>query len=130
MSKEHTIPFQKGHNLEFPCTKCGKEITFSVFELDAAQGKLQCMHCNQKFHLNDPKLIHQLHLFEDLCRQIQESEEILSNASIGVNIGNHAVEIPFKLLLTRFNSRLKLRMGEDEVIIGFRLEPQQTPVKK
>ncbi|MFA6914951.1 MAG: hypothetical protein WC222_01015 [Parachlamydiales bacterium] len=130
MSKEQTIPFQKGHDLEFPCTHCGKDVTFSVFELDSTQGKLQCTHCEQNYLFNDPKLLHQLRLFENLCRQIHASEEILSNTSIGINVGSHAVEIPFKLLLTRFNSRLKLQMGKDEVIIAFRLEPQQMPVKK
>lgn len=128
--KEQHIPFQKGHHLEFPCIHCKKEVLFSLFELDNNEGKLRCSHCGQDYLFSDPRLMHQLHLFEALCRQVQASEEILSNTSIGVNVGSQVVDIPFKLLLTRFNSRLKLQMGKDEIVIAFRLEPQQMPDKQ
>ena len=58
-----------------------------------------------------------------LCRQLIESEEILSNASVGIDIGDKNVQVPYRLLLTRFNSTLDLTIGEKPVKIEFRLEP-------
>ena len=61
--------------------------------------------------------------FEALCKQICESEEILGNASIGVDCGEHHVKIPYKLLLTRLNSCLDLKIGDQSISITFRIEP-------
>lgn len=130
MSGTHQpIPFQKGHALSFPCSRCKNDIKFSLFELDQNNGLLSCPHCEQNYLFNDPQLKRQLRLFESLCRQIKDSEEILGNTSIGVDVGNSRVEIPFKLLLTRFNSNLQLQMGPEKIVITFRLEPQNLPQK-
>ncbi len=84
---------------------------------------ISCPHCNKKYALSDPNLKRQLEKFIALCLQLKESEEILSDASIGVDVGNQQVKIPYKLLLTRFNSSLELKMGEKIITITFRIEP-------
>jgi hypothetical protein len=67
--------------------------------------------------------------FEALCRQICDSEEILGNAHVGVDCGEHRVKIPYKLLLTRLNSCLDLKLGDQSLSIMFRIEPiQDVPV--
>lgn len=122
-----SIPFQKGHTLSFPCTGCLLPLAFSIFDLDRTDGLLCCSSCKRHFLFNDPQLRRQLRKFEALCRQIKDSEEILSNASIGIDLDSHHVKIPYKLLLTRFNSQIDLQIGEEKVKISFRIEPQHIP---
>jgi hypothetical protein len=114
---------QKGHLLQFNCQGCQNPIEFSVFELDKNQSLLKCSHCNRKYSFDDAGLKRQLKKFEDLCLQLIESEEILSDTSVGIDVGEHSIKIPFKLLLTRLNSHLDLIIGDKPLSISFRLEP-------
>jgi hypothetical protein len=112
----------RGNTLEFDCQKCRQPVRFSLFELDHHQD-LTCSHCWERYVLDDENLLRQLKQFEALCRQIQNSEEILSHTSVGVDVGEHQVKIPFKLLLTRLSSCLDLKVGDSSQVISFRFEP-------
>ncbi len=114
---------QKGHVLEFLCQSCQGPVDFSIFELDKREGEVTCSHCSLIYDFSDENLKRQLKKFEDLCRQIQISEEILSNTAIGIYAGGKEVKIPFKLLLTRLNSTLELMIGNKPISITFRIEP-------
>lgn len=116
---------QKGRSLEFSCLSCKKPVTFSVFDLNKQDQPLTCSCCNKKYLFDDEILLRQLGLFEKLCRQIHESKEILSQTSVGVDIGSHQVNIPFKILLTRLSSRMDLMMGDTPLTIMFRIEPTE-----
>lgn len=113
---------QKGHNLQFCCQSCQNIIPFSVFELEK-QCQIRCGSCGLSYNFGDEGLKRQLTKFENLCRQIQASEEILSNTSVGIFIGNKEIKIPYKLLLSRLNSTLDLMIGERPLTITFRIEP-------
>jgi hypothetical protein len=114
---------QKGHVLHFPCQACQHSVEFSVFELEKIGNKIKCKGCGLIYDFNDETLKRQLRLFENLCRQIQLSEEILSDTSVGVFVGDREIKIPFKILLSRLNSSLRLTMGNQPFNISFRLEP-------
>lgn len=114
---------QKGHLLQFNCLSCKHPLNFSVFELDTKKGLLQCSCCEKKYALNDETLKRQLHKFAALCQQLVESEEILSQTAVGIDIGDHHIKIPYKLLLTRLNSTLDLKFGTEVISIVFRMEP-------
>lgn len=113
---------QKGRTLHFKCLSCATPVYFSIFELENHQN-ICCEGCQKKYAFSDPVLIRQLHLFEALCRQIHASQEILGNASIGIDVGEHHIKVPYKLLLTRLNSSLDLTMDGQKVAIVFRIEP-------
>lgn len=113
---------QKGHFLQFCCQNCQKPIQFSVFDLENHQ-KIACTECGLTYDFSDAALQRQLKKFEDLCCQIQSSEEILSNTSVGIFLGDREIKIPYKLLLTRLNSTLDLMVGERPLSITFRIEP-------
>lgn len=113
---------QKGHTLHFNCLACKIPVSFSIFDLDS-HVQICCSGCEKKYALSDAALIRQLKKFEALCRQIRESEEILGNANIGVDVGEHHVKVPYKLLLTRLSSSLELNMAGQNVSIFFRIEP-------
>jgi DNA-directed RNA polymerase subunit RPC12/RpoP len=115
---------QKGHTLQFKCLSCSAPVTFSIFDLDG-QTHIQCADCEKKYSFTDAVLVRQLKKFEALCRQIQDSEEILGAANVGVDVGEHHVKVPYKLLLTRLSSSLDLNMGDKKVSIFFRIEPSR-----
>lgn len=115
---------QKGHHLQFSCQHCQHPIHFSVFEIEKDEGsQLGCSECGTRYDFSDETLLRQLRKFENLCRQIQLSEEILSNTSVGIYLGDREIKIPYKLLLSRLNSTLDLMMGERPLTITFRIEP-------
>lgn len=119
---------QRGHSLEFSCQSCKKPVRFSLFEIEE-EPKVLCPHCKKSYLFDDEILKRQLKKFEALCRQIRESEEILGATSVGIDVGEKQVKIPFKLLLTRLSSCLDLHVGNEPFTIHFRFEPiNDTPL--
>jgi len=113
---------QKGFRLHFECQECNHPVDFSVFELTDS---LDCKNCTKKYLFRDEILKRQLQKFETLCKTLVESEEILSNASVGIQVGEKHVEVPYRLLLTRLNSTLSLNLSGKTLKIHFRLEPRK-----
>lgn len=114
---------QKGHQLQFDCTSCRAPVSFSIFSLDKKNNALECPHCGKRYKIEDETLKRQLKKFEALCKQIVDSQEILGQACVGIDIGEHHVKIPYKLLLTRLNSSIDLIIEDQPISISFRLEP-------
>lgn len=114
---------QKGKNLSFDCQACKNHVTFSLFDVEKTSTSVSCSHCNKQYVFQDETLLRQLKKFEALCYQIRESEEILGSTSIGIDVGDTQVRVPYKLLLTRFNSSLDLMIGNEPISIIFRFEP-------
>ncbi len=113
---------QKGHHLEFQCHTCNEPVSISLFALDQ-NPEIHCKSCTATYLIDDETLKSQLKKFSALCCQIHESQEILSSASIGVDVGLKQVKIPFKLLLTRLSSYLDLKIGGKPCTFSFRFEP-------
>lgn len=114
---------QKGNLLQFNCVECKHAVTFSIFELENDSAPFSCPQCSYEYALRDAVLKKQLKLFEALCTQLIASEEILSHVAVGINIGEHHVKIPYKLLLTRLNSTLDLVINGEPLSIMFLIEP-------
>jgi len=114
---------QKGHHLEFDCLECSDSVHFSIFDLDKPDTPIVCSGCQKNYILDDENLRRQLRKFEALCKQIVDSEEILGNTAIGIDVGGNQVKIPYNLLLTRLNTSLDLTIGDKNVSILFRMEP-------
>jgi hypothetical protein len=94
-------------------------------DLEADNHHASCSGCGKKYGLQDETLKRQLNLFAALCRQIQQSEEILGNTAVAVDVGPHNVKIPFKLLLTRLKSTLDLQVGDTKLVVTYRVQPIQ-----
>lgn len=121
---------QKGYILEFDCHSCEQPVSFSVFELDKPGCEVKCDNCKQQYKLQDEVLNRQLKKFTALCKQLIESEEILSTAAVGIDVGEHHVKVPFKILLTRLNPVLDLVIGDRPISIRFRIEPTKEAILK
>lgn len=109
--------------LQFCCLACQTPVSFSIFELDGENAMIQCSKCSKKYAFQDETLKRQLKKFEALCRQLIDSEEILSNTCVGIDVGDHHVKVPYRLLVTRLSSTLDLTIGGQKVSIAFRVEP-------
>lgn len=121
---------QKGHILQFDCQQCKHGIEFSIFDLEKPNYHIECSSCKKKYLFNDETLIRQLKKFALLCRQIIDSEEILSLTNVGIDLGQgeKKIKVPYKILMTRFTSSLELIIGDQPVSIRFRMEPlKDTP---
>jgi hypothetical protein len=114
-----------GNVFQIDCVCCKKPVSFSIAELETPQHHTSCLECGKKYGLQDETLKRQLKMFAALCHQIQQSEEILGNASVAVDVGPHNVKIPFKLLLTRLKSTLDLQVGDVKLVVTYRVQPIQ-----
>jgi hypothetical protein len=114
---------QVNPKLQFACTQCNTRLSFSAFGEEAFRKPLACAKCGNRYLLNDKTLQHHLRSFEALCRQLRDSEEILSHSSVSVRIGDDEVKVPFRTLLTRFACSLDLEMDGKRVAIAFDVEP-------
>lgn len=111
---------QKVPELQFQCQECPSKVHFSL--ADSRTG-FSCPQCKKRYVFDDMTLIKQLNLFVSLCEAIKNAEEILAETHIGIDIGEHHVEIPYKLLLTRLNTTLDLIVGNRPLKVAFRVEP-------
>lgn len=109
-------------SFQFDCIHCKASVAFTLQQL-STPGEICCSKCKKKYGFQDETLRRQLKKFASLCKQIQESEEILGSAGVAVDVGPNNVKIPFKLLLCRLKSTLDLQIGKERFSISFRVEP-------
>jgi transcription elongation factor Elf1 len=112
---------------ELDCLSCKAPVVFSILDLDAASHIVSCKSCNKKYAFGEDPLKRQLQKFAALCHQIQDSQEILGDANVAVDVGSQTVQVPFKLLLTRLKSVLNLKVGTNNLCITFRVHPTTLP---
>lgn len=105
------------------CINCKTPVPFSLKSLDKLPSIAKCPECGKPFGIEPGPLARQIKLFVDLCQQLKASEEIFSNASVGVRVGKEEVKVPFKLLLTRLRSTLDIEVDGQKVSISYRTEP-------
>ena len=114
---------------QLACVNCSAELHFSLFDLEHGKDMVLCSQCGKRYSFADETLKRQLLKFAALCRQIRESEEILSSAAIAVDVDEHTVKIPFKLLLSRLKSTLDIQIGDERLILSFRIEPTALQIR-
>jgi len=121
---------QIGENLEFSCIKdgCNNTVRFSIFDI-SKNYTVSCSECSNEYKFT-AGLLQKLAKFESLCRAITDSEDILSNTNVSIDVGGHSVKIPFRLLLTRLNTQLDLDINGKQIEIKFRLMPLQSRINK
>lgn len=112
--------------LEFICLgkECRKVIPFSVLKIEKGQ-TITCPNCGKKY-VFEKNLIDKVKKFERLILAVRESEDILGNTNVGINVDGHQLKIPYRLLLTRMNTLLTLNIGDQEFTFKFRVEPLKT----
>lgn len=119
-----------GNHLEIKCIddECGNDIKISILEMKTSP-RVECKSCKNEYAFNK-QLVEQLHKFEKLVTAVQEAKDILGQTAVAVDIQGHSVKIPYKLLLTRMNSELKLKINDQEMLVTFRVEPLEKHILK
>jgi len=112
---------------QLDCLSCKAPVVFSILDLENPSHIVTCKECQKKYALGEETLKRQLQKFAALCLQIQDSQEILGDANVAVDVGSQTVQIPFKLLLTRLKSVLNLKVGNTTLSITFRVQPTSLP---
>ncbi len=112
-------------NIEFECIQdgCGETVGFSLLSPDKDQD-LRCDKCSKVYHL-DAALVDKLKKFETLVLSVKNAKDILGNTYVGVTVNEKSVKIPYRLLLTRMNTMVDLKIGDQTLTMRFRVEPLQ-----
>lgn len=110
-------------HIEFNCLeeKCGKPILFKLEEVEK-NPSVHCPNCKKEYNFNSG-FIEKLKKFDNLVSAIKDAKEILGNTNVAINFKDHDIRIPYRLLLTRMNTVLKLNIGNKKVEFKFRVEP-------
>ena len=114
---------EKAGKIEFKCIEKDCEGIISLSILDIEDGsKVQCPDCDNEYTFNKD-LIEKIKKFVNLIYTVRDSEDILGNTHIAIDVKGNSVHIPYRLLLTRLNTLLSLKIGEKTISFKFRVEP-------
>lgn len=114
---------EKAGKIEFRCIekKCDGLITLSILDIEK-NSAIMCPECNNEYTFNKD-LIEKIKKFVNLIYTVRDSVDILGNTDIAIDVKGHSVHIPYRLLLTRLNTLLRLKIGDEEINFKFRVEP-------
>ena len=96
-------------------------IDFSLTEIEG-NGTLVCPRCRKAYSFH-PDFVDKIKRFYKLVEAVQDARDILGNANVAINIKGNEVKIPYRLLLTRMNTLITLKMDDGELTFRFRVEP-------
>ncbi|MBI1882977.1 MAG: hypothetical protein HYS08_02090 [Chlamydiae bacterium] len=117
---------EKAGDIEFKCVQeeCDGLVQFSILNVNQ-HISVQCPSCHKDYTFNKD-FSDKIKKFVDLILAVRASEDILGNTYVAIDVDNHSVRVPYRLLLTRLNTLLTLQIGTQEIIFKFRVEPLQT----
>ena len=109
--------------IEFKCLeeKCKQAIYFGLLEVEK-DPHLKCPHCKKEYCFNG-NFVSEMKKFDNLICAIKDAEDILSDTNVAINFKKHELRLPYRLLLTRMNTLLTLKIGDDKITFRFRIEP-------
>ena len=110
--------------IEFKCSNsdCQGTVKFSLADISDNEFQAVCPECHRPYEL-DEALRNKLARMLKLVAVIRESEDLLGDAMISVNVANGSVQIPYAMMLTRLNTVISLEMGETKTDFHLRVEP-------
>ena len=114
---------EKAGNIEFKCIQdeCGGLLRFSILDV-GKKISVQCPKCERDYAFNKD-LTEKIKKFVELIFAVRAAEDILGNTYVAIDVDGHSVQVPYRLLLTRLNTLVTLRIGSNEIIFKFRVEP-------
>ena len=113
--------------IDFPCQACDSIIEFGLKDLSSKT--IVCPECYKSYEI-DKNFIDKIQKMLKLLTVIQESKELFSNSYISINEKDSSIEVPFKILLTRFNSVIKLNIDNKLIPFNFRFHPIDNKILK
>ena len=110
--------------IDFQCIEEGCEgvVQFDLIEVASSDFQAVCPKCHSPYEFED-ELRDKLQRMLKLILAIRESEDILGNCNVAVNVPSGEVKIPYALLLTRLNTMITLEFGDKKVDFHLWVEP-------
>ena len=122
MSNENVIG--NGATLDFCCKASGCEgvVKFNLADVVDPDFQAVCPVCHNAYELDD-ELRDKLKRMLELIIAIRNSEDILGDSVVSVNVAGGEVRIPYALLLTRLNTIITLDIGGNKTDFHLWVEP-------
>ena len=113
--------------IDFPCQSCTHIIDFQLKK--ASEKVIVCQKCFKSYEF-DKQFSEKLLKMMKLLTVIRESKDLFSDSFISINDKDTNIEIPYKILLTRFNSVIKLKINQQTIPFKFRFQPTENKILK
>ncbi len=110
--------------IDFHCLNegCDGVVAFNICEVSARDFQAVCPKCHHPYAL-DKTIKDKLTRMMKLVEAIRDSEDILGDSNVSVNVAGGQVKIPYALLLTRLNTLITLDFGGSRVDFHLWIEP-------
>lgn len=109
--------------IEFKCISidCDSIVVFSIEDIEKNHSIL-CNSCGKNYCFHSD-LVDKIRRFSKLVESVQDAKDILGDTNVAVTVKDQEVKIPYRLLLTRMNTLITLKMEDGEINFKFRVEP-------
>jgi len=110
--------------IDFKCFEEGCEgvVKFNLNEVASRDFQAVCPVCHHPYVL-DAALQDKLNRMLKLIEALRNSEDILGDSIVSVNVAGGEVKIPYALLLTRLNTMISLEVGNRKTDFHLWVEP-------
>ena len=117
--------------VDFDCivADCLNNIQFDLLSLEDNGLQVACSDCRRIYEFDDI-FIAKLDTLRRLVLTVQSAEDILSECNVSVTTPAGEVKIPYRLLLTRLNTMISLKIEDRTIDFNFRVEPLNDGVFK
>ncbi|EKD27656.1 MAG: hypothetical protein ACD_79C00644G0002 [uncultured bacterium] len=109
--------------IEFKCinSKCDSTISFTITDIEN-NDTLVCSSCSKSYAFHH-EFVDKMRRFSKLIDAVQDAKDILGDTNVAIDVKGQEVKIPYRLLLTRMNTLITLKMEDGEISFKFRVEP-------
>lgn len=123
MNKSSTVNSAKAQ-IDFHCFEpgCDAVVKFNLADIASRDFQAVCPRCHRAYALDDT-LRDKLGRMLELINAIRNSEDILGDSIVSVNVAGGEVRIPYALLLTRLNTLITLEVGGRRTDFHLWIEP-------
>ena len=110
--------------IDFVCIAddCGATVRFDLMTLKENDGQVVCANCHRPYKFNRP-FLKKLEKLRRLVLAIKDAEDIIDDCNVAVSVPGHEVALPYRLLLTRMNTLISLKVSGRTIDFNFRVEP-------
>jgi hypothetical protein len=109
--------------VDFDCIEvdCDATVEFDLLKLQSNR-TVSCTACHKLYQF-DKAFIGKLGKLRSLIVSVKDAEDILGDCSSAVMTPAGEVKIPYRLLLTRLNTLVSLKVEGQVIDFNFRVEP-------
>lgn len=110
--------------LDFCCQteKCTGIVKFNLSDVEDPEFQAICPECHRAYALDDT-MRSKLQRMLELVVAIRNSEDILGDSIVSVNVAGGEVRIPYALLLSRLNTIITLEINGNKTDFHLWVEP-------